>query len=102
MLDGKGALWATDLSFAALLGLLVLGIGLVLCGAASRWIGALTIIAALVMTVGAVGSERIAAIGAVPLLIGFGALGLDTLRMPTIGAHGVMADDGSEVRPARA
>jgi hypothetical protein len=102
MLDSKGALWATYLSFATLLGLLVLGIGLVLAGTRFRWIGVLTIIAALVMAVGAVGSERIGAIGSVPLLIGFGSLGLDTLRMPIIDAHSMTPDDGSAIRPARA
>ena len=67
-----------------------------------RWIGVLTIIAALVMTVGAVGSERIAAIGSVPLLIGFGYLGWETLRMPAVGPQGAQTDAGSGVRPARA
>lgn len=102
MLDGKGALWATYLSFASLLGLLVLGIGLVLSGIASRWIGVLTIIAALVMAAGAIASERIAAIGSVPLLISFGYLGWETLRMPMAGPQGAQADAGPGVRPARA
>jgi hypothetical protein len=102
IIDGKGAMGATSIAFAMLLGLLVLGIGLVLNGAASRWIGVLTILAALVMAVGAIASERIAAIGSVPLLIGFGYLGWETLRMPTAGPHGIPADVGPDIRPARA
>jgi hypothetical protein len=102
ILDSKGAMWATFLAFAMLLGLLVLGIGLVLSGAASRWVGVLTILAALVMTAGAIASERIAAIGSVPLLIGFGYLGWETLRMPMVGPQGTQTDAGSGARPARA
>jgi F0F1-type ATP synthase assembly protein I len=102
ILDSKGAMGATFLAFAMLLGLLILGIGLVLSGAASRWVGALTIIAALVMTVGAIASERIAAIGSVPLLVGFGYLGWETLRMPTVGPQGAQTAAGPGVRPARA
>jgi hypothetical protein len=56
MIDGKGAMWATFFAFAMLLGLLLFGIGLALSGAASRCVGALTIIAALVMTVVALAS----------------------------------------------
>jgi hypothetical protein len=102
LFDGKGAMWATFIAFVMLLGLLLFGIGLVLSGAALRWIGVLTIIATLVMAVGANASERIAAIGAIPLLIGFGYLGWETLRMPTIGPRGISTDAGPGIRPARA
>jgi hypothetical protein len=102
MIDGKGAMWATFIAFVMLLGLLLFGIGLALSGAALRWIGVLTIIATLVMAVGANASERIAAIGAVPLLIGFGYLGWETLRMPTVGQRGISADVDPGIRPARA
>ncbi len=102
ILDGKGAMWATLFAFTMLLGLLVLGIGLVLSGAAARWVGALTILAALVMTVGALASERIAAIGSLSLLIGFGYLGWETLRMPTTGPQRTMTDSEPGIRPARA
>ncbi len=100
--DGEGAMGATIIAFAMLLGLLILGIGLVLSGPVSRWIGALMIVAALVMTVGALESERIAAVGAVPLLLSFGYLGWETLRMPTIGPQGVSLDTGRDIRPVRA
>lgn len=102
IIDGKGAMWATFIGFAMLLGLLVFGIGLALDGAASRWVGVLTILAAVVMAVGSVANERIGAIGAVPLLIGFGYLGWETLRAPASGAEGAIRDGGSEIRPARA
>jgi hypothetical protein len=102
ILDGKGAMWATFIAFTMLLGLLLFGFGLVLSGAASRWIGVLTIIAALVMTFGALAGERIAAIGSVPLLIAFGYLGWETLRMPTVGPQEVSTGTDSGVRPARA
>lgn len=101
IIDGKGATWATFIAFAMLLGLLILGIGLLLSGAAPRWIGALTILAALVMTVGAVASERVAAIGSTLLLIGFGYLGWAMIQMPTAGPRDVRADGSPKIRPAR-
>jgi hypothetical protein len=102
ILDGKGAMWATLIAFAMLLGLLVLGIGLVLSGTSYRWMGALTIIAALVMSVGAAASERIAAIGSIPLLIAFGFLGLTMLRTPDAAPQSAMTGRGPGIHTARA
>lgn len=78
ILDSKGALPIVNLSFFMLPGLVLLGIGLLRESSTPRWVGLSVIIGTIVLL--PVINEQVEAVGALIILVGFGYVGIESIR----------------------
>jgi hypothetical protein len=100
IIDSRGAIPVVYLAVGLILGLIVLAVGSFAVRAAPRWASVTIEVASVVLLASLVGNNvKIGAVGAAVVLVGMGAIGLQTLRQ-TNEAWETTSAEGGDIEPA--